>query len=96
VADHDDPRRAGLLVGLDERPPKNGTLPNEMKRGRANLRDRHWLRRGIAHDDVPVVVTVGRKVRHGLQGVAPRDEVVKGRRAFAATGGVDHHDPDNP
>ena len=96
VSDDDDPRRAGLLIGLDQRPPKNGTLLHDTKRGRGDLRNRDRLRRGIADDHVPVAVAIRRQVRHGLQGVAPRDEVMKGRRPFTATGGVDHHDPDNP
>ena len=96
VSDHDDPRCAGLLIGVDQRPPKNGALPDDTKRGRADLRHRDRLRRGIADDHVPVAVTIRRKVLNGLQGVAPRHEVMKRRRSFIATGGVDHHDPDNP
>ena len=96
VSDHDDPRRAGLLIGLDQWPAKNGALLHDTKRGRADLRHGDRLRRGIADDHVPVAVTIRRKVLNGRQGVAPRHEVMKGRRSFTATGGVDHHDPDNP
>ena len=96
VSDHDDPRCAGLLIGLDQRPPKNGALPHDTKRGRADLRDCDRLRRGIADDHVPVAITIRRKVLHGRQGVTPRHEVMKGRRSFTGTGGIDHHDPDNP
>jgi hypothetical protein len=44
VSDDDDPRGVGLLIGLDQRPAENGALPDDAKRGRADLRDRHRLR----------------------------------------------------
>ena len=96
VSDQDDPRRAGLLIGLDQRPAKNGALLHDTKRGRADLRHGDRLRHGSADDHVPVAVTIRRKVLNGRQGVAPRHEVMKGRRFFTKTGGVDHHDRDNP
>ena len=96
VSDQDDPRCAGLLIGLDQRPAENGALLHDTKRGRADLRHGDRLRHGIADDHVPVAVTIRRKVLNGRQGVAPRHEVMKGRRFFTATGGIDHHDRDNP